>query len=77
MKNTWKLVFAAFGLLAFSACSNGENVGTTEAESIESTDQIETDMETDMEVTDTTTIMEDTTVNDGLIDRIEEEQPPR
>jgi len=76
MKNTWKLAFAAFTMFAFTACSGGEGNTTTESENIETTDQVETDMETDMDMTDTTTTLEDTTVNDGVVDDIQEEQPP-
>jgi hypothetical protein len=72
MKNTWKLAFAAFTLFAFTACSSGEENTTTESE-METTDQLETEM--DMETTDTT-VLEDTTVNDGVADDIQEEQPP-
>ena len=76
MKNTWKLAFAAFTMVAFTACSSDENA-TTESENIETTDQIEADLETDMDMADDTTItVEDTTVNDGVADDIQEEQPP-
>ena len=76
MKNTWKLAFAAFTMFAFTACSGEENA-TTESENMETTDQIESDMETDMDMTeDTTVTVEDTTVNDGVADDIQEEQPP-
>ncbi len=71
MKNTLKLAFASFAVLAFTACSNGNDSAATESEHIESTDQIETDMETDM--IDTTNMMQDTTMRDG---GIQEEQPP-
>lgn len=77
MKKTWKLAIAASALIGFTACSNGDNNGTTESENIESTEQIETDMETDMNMTDSTNIMQDTTLNDGMMERMEEEQPPR
>ncbi|MCJ8167625.1 hypothetical protein MKJ04_22470 [Pontibacter sp. E15-1] len=74
MKHTLKLAFAAVSLLAFSACSNGNDSAATESEHIESTDQIETDMETDM--MDTTTTPLDTTMQDGSMNDIQEEQPP-
>lgn len=81
MKNTWKLAFAAFTMFAFTACSSGEENMTTESENIETTDQIETDLETDMDATDMdatdeTTVLEDTTVDDGVADEIQEETPP-
>lgn len=80
MKNTWKLAFAAFTMFAFTACSSGEENMTTESENIETTDQIEADMETDldtdMDATDETTVLEDTTVDDGVADEIQEETPP-
>jgi len=80
MKNTWKLAFAAFTMFAFTACSSGEDNMTTESENIETTDQIEADMETDldtdMDATDETTVLEDTTVDDGVADEIQEETPP-
>ena len=80
MKNTWKLAFAAFTMFAFTACSSGEDNMTTESENIETTDQIEadmeTDLETDMDATDETTVLEDTTVDDGVADEIQEETPP-
>lgn len=80
MKNTWKLAFAAFTMFAFTACSSGEENMTTESENIETTDQIEadmeTDLETDMDATDETTVLEDTTVDDGVADEIQEETPP-
>ena len=79
MKNTWKLAFAAFTMFAFTACSSGEDNMTTESENIETTDQIEADMETDldtdMDATDETTVLEDTTVDDGVADEIQEETP--
>lgn len=76
MKNTWKLAFAAFTMFAFTACSSEENAAT-ESENIETTDQIETDMETDMDMAeDTTVVVEDTTVDDGVADEIQEETPP-
>lgn len=73
MKKTWKLAFAAFALVAFTACNGDENT-TTESENIETTDELETDLESDME--DDTVILQDTTVEDGVADEIEEEQPP-
>lgn len=76
MKKIWKFAFAAFAVFAFTACGTDNNT-TTESETIETTDELETDMETDMEMDEDTTIMvEDTTVNDGVADEIQEEQPP-
>ncbi|GAB3826388.1 hypothetical protein [Pontibacter rugosus] len=72
MKNTWKLAFAAFALFAFTACGSEENTAT-ESEVVETTDGYESDM--NMETEDTT-VLEDTTVNDGVADEIQEEQPP-
>ncbi|GAB3195136.1 ATP-dependent protease ClpP protease subunit [Pontibacter aydingkolensis] len=73
MKKTWKLAFAAFALVAFTAC-NSENDTTTETENIETTDELETDLETDMD--EDTVVLEDRTVDDGVADDILEEQPP-
>ncbi|MBC5994838.1 hypothetical protein [Pontibacter cellulosilyticus] len=73
MKKTWKLAFAAFALVAFTACNGDENT-TTESESVETTDELETDLETENE--EDTVILQDTTVEDGVADEIEEEQPP-
>lgn len=76
MKNTWKLAFAAFTMFAFTACSGGEENATTESENIETTDQIESDMETDMNATEDTAVLEDSTVEDGVADDMQEETPP-
>ena len=73
MKKTWKLAFAAFALVAFTAC-NGDNDTTTESENMETTDELETDLETDME--EDTVMVQDTTIDDGVADEIQEEQPP-
>lgn len=73
MKKTWKLAFAAFAFVAFTAC-NGDNNTTTESENVETTDELESDLETDIE--EDTVLLEDTTVNDGVADEIQEEQPP-
>ncbi|MBC5776026.1 hypothetical protein H8S95_18260 [Pontibacter sp. KCTC 32443] len=73
MKKIWKSAFVVFALAAFTACGGGEN--TTETET---TEQVESDMETETETemeTDTTTV-QDTTVNDGVADDMQEEQPP-
>ncbi len=46
---------------------------------METTDEVETDMNMDADTgmeEDTTIMVEDTTVNDGVADEIEEEQPP-
>ncbi|WP_299756172.1 hypothetical protein [uncultured Pontibacter sp.] len=76
MKKIWKFVFAAFAAFAFTACGTDNNT-TTESETYETTDEVGTDMETDMNMDEDTTIMvEDTTVNDGVADDIQEEQPP-
>ena len=74
MKKTMKLAFAAFALVAFTACGN-ENTSATEAET---TTPMETDMDSEMDMgsdleSDTTTV-QDTTVNDGLGDRVPEEE---
>lgn len=69
MKKIWKSAFVVLALAAFTACGGNEN--TTETET---TEQVETDTEMDMEV-DTTTV-QDTTINDGVADEIEEETPP-
>jgi len=73
MKNLWKPTIAAFALFAFTACANNEEA-TTETETIE-TEETEMDMGTELEE-DTTIMVEDTTVDDGVADEIEEEQPP-
>lgn len=74
MKKIWKLAFAAFAIFAFTACGTEDNTAT-ESETIETTDEV--DMETEMDIEEDTTItVEDTTVNDGVADEIEEEQPP-
>lgn len=73
MKKIWKSAFVVFALAAFTACGGSEN--TTESET---TEQVETEMETETEMdmdTDTTTV-QDTTINDGVADEIEEETPP-
>ncbi|RDV11034.1 hypothetical protein DXT99_25530 [Pontibacter diazotrophicus] len=71
MKKTWKLAFAAFAMVAFTACSSEDTTTTTESENFETTEEVEMDMETE-----DTTVLEDTTVNDGVADEIQEEQPP-
>lgn len=73
MKKIWKLAFAAFAFVAFTACNSDSNT-TTESENVETTDELETDLETDME--EDTVILQDTTVDDGVADEIQEEQPP-
>ncbi|MFD2512821.1 hypothetical protein ACFSRY_02975 [Pontibacter locisalis] len=75
MKQTWKLAFAAFALFAFTACGNEDN-SVTESENIETTDELETEMEIETEVQEDTVMVEDNTVEDGVADEIEEEQPP-
>lgn len=74
MKNIWKSAFAAFALLAFTACDSGENT-TTESENMDTEMNSEMDMDTEMEE-DTTIMLQDTTVDDGVADEIDEEQPP-
>ncbi|WP_347159494.1 hypothetical protein [Pontibacter chitinilyticus] len=74
MKKTWKLAFAAFAVVAFTACGNDNNAAT-ESDVIESTDQVESNMDTTLD-TDTTITVQDTTVNDGVVDDMQEEQPP-
>lgn len=73
MKHTWKLAFVAFALFAFTACGNDDTTAT-ESDNIEATDELETDLETDVD--EDTVVVEDTTVDDGVADEIEEEQPP-
>lgn len=73
MKKIWKFAFAAFAVVAFTACGTDNNT-TTESDTVETTDEtVDTDMDMDE---DTTIVVEDTTVNDGVADEIEEEQPP-
>lgn len=74
MKNIWKSAFAAFALFAFTACDSNENT-TTESETIETEEIDNMDMENEL-VEDSTIIVEDTPVNDGVADEIPEEQPP-
>ncbi len=74
MKETIKLAFAAFALLAFTACGGSETNTATESET---TEQSGTEMETDMGSETDTTSVQDTTVNDGVADEIPEEQPPQ
>ncbi|MBB6611534.1 hypothetical protein H7F15_10840 [Pontibacter sp. Tf4] len=73
MKNLWKSAFVVFALTAFTACGDGNN--TTETET---TEQVDTDMnmDTDMDMDTDTTTVQDTTVNDGVADDINEEMPP-
>ena len=73
MKKTLRLAFAAFAVVAFTACGTDTN-NATDTDVIESTDQVESNMDTAID-TDTT-IVQDTTVNDGVVDEIQEEQPP-
>jgi len=75
MKKTWKLAFAAFAVVAFTACGTDAN-NTTDTDAIESTDQVESDMDMDTDMDTDTTVVQDTTVNDGVVDDIQEEQPP-
>lgn len=77
MKNIWKPAVAAFALLAFTACDNNDN-RATESETMETE---EVDMNTDMEMQndleeDTTVVVQDEPVNDGVADEIQEEKPP-
>lgn len=73
MKKIWKFAFAAFAVVAFTACGTDNNT-TTESDTVETTDEtVDTDMDMDE---DTTIVVEDTTVNDGVADEIKEEQPP-
>ena len=65
MKNAIKLTFAAFAMLAFTACGT-ENNTATETETTETDTELKTD----------TTTVQDTTVNDGVVDEMKEEQPP-
>lgn len=69
MKKTWKFAFAGLVLFGFTACGNNE-AETTEAETVETTEEIETDINTELEE-DTVTLEENEI--DGII---EEEQPP-
>lgn len=73
MKKTWKFAVAAFAIVAFTACDNNKEI-ETESENIETTDEIETDLETDMN--QDTVMLQDGAINDGAVDKIEEEQPP-
>lgn len=73
MKKTIKLAFAAFAFVAFTACGNQENSTTaTEPE----TDTMPTDANmgdnvgVDMESDTDTTSLQDTTVNDGVVDEM-------
>ncbi|WP_242923811.1 hypothetical protein [Pontibacter liquoris] len=74
MKKTWKLAFAAFAVFAFTACGTDNN-NATESDTMESTDQVDTTT-TDSNMDSDTTVVQDSTVNDGVIDNIKEEQPP-
>ncbi|MEJ8803664.1 hypothetical protein [Pontibacter sp. H249] len=75
MKKIWKLAFAGLAFVAFTAC-NSDNNTTTESENLETTDEMETDLETDMDMEQDTVMLQDTTVDDGVADEIQEEQPP-
>jgi len=75
MKKTWKLALAAFAVVAFTACGN-DTTEATDTDVIESTDQVESDMDMDANMDSDTTVVQDTTVNDGVVDDIQEEQPP-
>ncbi|WP_114782173.1 hypothetical protein [Botryobacter ruber] len=76
MKKNIKLAFAAFALLAFTACGNDSDTATDTTETVETEVDTDMDMETDLDA-DTTIVVEDTTVTDGVADEIKEEQPPR
>jgi hypothetical protein len=69
MKKIWKLALAITTLIAFTACGNEENT-VSESEAIESTEELDTDLNTEME--------EDTSVfeNNDIEGIIEEEEPP-
>jgi ATP-dependent protease ClpP protease subunit len=73
MKKTWKLAFAAFAFVAFTACNDNKEIDT-ESENVETIDEIESDLENDMD--QDTVMLQDGTVNDGVVDEIKEEQPP-
>jgi hypothetical protein len=73
MKKTLKLAFAAFAFVAFTACTDNKEIDT-ESENVETTDELESDFETDMN--QDTVMLQDGTVNDGVADEIKEEQPP-
>ncbi|WP_439880561.1 hypothetical protein ACSX1A_15545 [Pontibacter sp. MBLB2868] len=73
MKHNWKLAFIACALLAFTACKN-EDKPITESENIEDTEELNTELGTGMDE-DTVTV-QDSTINNGVMDEIEEEQPP-
>ncbi|HEY4651014.1 MAG TPA: hypothetical protein VIG72_06345 [Pontibacter sp.] len=67
MKKIWKSAFVVFALTAFTACGGSEN--TTETETTEQVDT-ETDMNSDMDMETDTTTVQDTTVNDGVVDEV-------
>ncbi|TXK22053.1 hypothetical protein FVR03_23115 [Pontibacter qinzhouensis] len=75
MKKNMKLAFAAFALLAFTACGTDNNTATESDTSSMPTDaSMGDDISLDMEE-DTTVVLQDTTVKDGVVDEIPEEQP--
>lgn len=71
MKRIWKLTFAAFTIVAFTACNQDT---TTETESVETTEEMDTELDSSMD--QDTVMLQDTTVNDGVADELQEEQPP-
>jgi len=75
MKKNWKLAVAAVACFAFTACAD-QNNAATETETIEADEPaMEQDLNTAPEAD--TAMIEDTTVNDGVVDEIPEEQPPQ
>lgn len=71
MKKTIKLASAAFAFLAFTACGTDNNTATE----TDRVDEVETDIDTNMDMDTDTTTVQDTTVNDGVVDQIPEEKP--
>ncbi|WP_187264525.1 hypothetical protein [Pontibacter beigongshangensis] len=75
MKKNIKLAFAAFALFAFTACGNDNNTATeSDTSSMPADADMGDDLSIDMDE-DTTVVVQDTTVNDGVADEIPEEQP--
>ena len=72
MKKNWKLAFAAFTFVAFTAC-NSDNENTTETENIEATEEM--DAELNSEIGQDTVMLDDATT-EGANEMIKEEEPP-
>ncbi len=73
MKKVLRFGFVAFAVVAFTACGT-DSANTTDTDVIESTDQVESTMDATMDAD--TAVVIDTPVTDGVVEDIQEEQPP-